>query len=166
MNNYRQLAPGAYLVAFLLFFIPFFDASLSLAPWHISSSQWRFGAFGLMSNALMLPAAGALIAVAAAIAAGHVRVVRFLALLCWLIVAVLVLSTVLFSLDAMQSRRMIRPEMSLSYYVASATASGKLVLGLLSFLLLARGSRLDRSGTREATTAPIRAFGKRDFASS
>lgn len=166
MNNYRQLAPGAYLVAFLLFFIPLFDASLSLAPWHIESSQWRFGAFGLLSNALMLPAAGALVAVAAAVAAAQVRMTKVLAILCWITVVVLAVSTVLFALDAMQSRRMIRPEMSLSYYVASATALGKLVLGLLSFLFLARGSRLDRSSTREATTAPIRAFGKRDFASS
>ncbi len=163
MNNYRQLAPGAYLVAFLLFFIPLFDATLSLAPWHAASSQWRFGAFGLLSNALMLPAAGALVAVSAAIAAGHVRMVRVLAVLCWVMVAVLVVSTVLFALDAMQSRRMIRPEMSLSYYVASATALGKLVLGLLSFVFLARGSRLERM-TPQSTT-PIRAFGKRDSVS-
>jgi hypothetical protein len=164
MNNYRSLAPGAYLVAFLLFFIPFFDASLSLAPWNLASSQWRFGAFGLLSNALMLPAAGTLIAVATAIAAGQVRTVRVLSVLCWVAVVVLVVSTVLFSLDAMQSRRMIRPEMALSYYVASGTAMGKLVLGVLAFALLARGSRLER--VREASTAPIRAFGKRDLASS
>ncbi len=165
MNNYRQLAPGAYLVAFLLIFIPLFDASLSLAPWHLGSSQWRFGAFGLLSNALMLPAAGALIAVATAIAASQVRMVKVLAILCWFVVAVLVVSTALFSLDAMQSRRMIRPEMALSYYVASATAMGKLVLGIVSFLFLARGSRLDRSTMREASPT-IRAFGKRDLASS
>ncbi|MDB4890431.1 MAG: hypothetical protein JWL61_2286 [Gemmatimonadetes bacterium] len=165
MNNYRQLAPGAYLVAFLLVFIPLFDASLSLAPWHLGSSQWRFGAFGLLSNALMIPAAGALIAVAAAVAAGQVRMVKVLAIFCWFVVAVLVVSTVLFALDAMQSRRMINPAMTLSYYVASATALGKLVLGMLSFVFLARGSRLDRNTTREGT-APIRAFGKRDFASS
>ena len=159
MNNYRNLAPGAYVVAFVLFFVPFFDAALSLAPWNVASSQWRFGAFGLLSNALMLPAAGVLIAVATAIAAGHVRVVRVLAILCWSAVVVLLVSTVLFSLDALQSRRMIRPEMALSYYVASATAMGKLLLGLLSFTFLARGSRLERM--REATTAPIRAFGTR-----
>ncbi|MEO8337412.1 MAG: hypothetical protein ABI664_20715 [bacterium] len=164
MNNYRQLAPGAYLVAFLLFFIPFFDATLSLAPWHLASSQWRFGAFGLLSNALMLPAAGALIAVATAIAAGQVRMVRVWSVLCWLAVAVLVVATVLFALDALQSRRMIRPEMSLSYYVATATAVGKLVLGLLTFVFLARGSRLQRSTTAQPT-APIRAFGKTNFVS-
>ena len=166
MNNYRQLAPGAYLVAFLLFCIPFFDASLSLAPWHLANSQWRFGAFGLLSNALMLPAAGALIAVATGIVAGHARGLRVLSVLGWLLVVILLASTVLFSLDALQSRRLIRPEMQLSYYVASATAFGKLVLGMLAFLFLARGSRLDRGISRESTTAPIRAFGKRDFASS
>lgn len=164
MNNYRQLAPGAYLVAFLLVFIPLFDASLSLAPWHLGSSQWRFGAFGLLSNALMLPAAGALVAVAAAVAAGHVRMVKVLSALCWVMVAVLALSVVLFSLDAMQSRRMIRPEMTLSYYVASVTALGKLVLAMLTFIFLARGSRLERS--TQQSTAPVRAFGKGGLASS
>ncbi|MEO5817351.1 MAG: hypothetical protein ABIT20_18935 [Gemmatimonadaceae bacterium] len=164
MNNYRQLAPGAYLVAFVLVFIPLFDASLSLAPWNLVSSQWRFGAFGLLSNALMIPASGALIAVATAIAAGHVRVAKVLSILCWITVAVLVLATVLFSLDAMQSRRMIRPEMALSYYVASATAMGKFILGLLTFAFLARGSRLDRASTQP--TAPIRAFGRQNFVSN
>jgi hypothetical protein len=164
MNNYRQLAPGAYLVAFLLFFIPFFDATLSLAPFHLASSQWRFGAFGLLSNALMLPAAGALIAVVTGIAAGHPRALRAFSVLGWLLVVILLASTVLFSLDALQSRRLIRPEMQLSYYVATATAFGKLVLGMIAFLFLARGSRLDRGVSRESTTAPIRAFSKRDFA--
>jgi hypothetical protein len=164
MNNYRQLAPGAYLVAFVLVFIPLIDASLSLAPWNLANSQWRFGAFGLLSNALMIPASGALIAVATAIAAGQVRVAKVLAILCWFTVAVLVLSTVLFALDAMQSRRMIRPEMALSYYVASATAMAKLGLGLLTFVFLARGSRLDK--TIAQPTAPMRAFGKQNFVSN
>jgi hypothetical protein len=164
MNNYRQLAPGAYLVAFLLFFIPFFDAALTLAPWQLASSQWRFGAFGLLSNALMLPAAGALVAIATGIAAGQPRALKVFSVAGWLAVAILLASTVLFALDATQSRRLIRPEMALSYYVASGTALGKLLLGMLAFLFLARGSRLERS-SREANTAPIRAFGKRDFVS-
>lgn len=165
MNSYRQLAPGAYLVAFLLFFIPFFDATLSLAPLHVASSQWRFGAFGLLSNALMLPAAGMLIAIATAVAAGQARMRKVLGILCWVLVAVLIMSTLLFALDAMQSRRMIRPEMALSYYVASATALGKLVLGLVSFVFLARGCRTDRVDIRQTTT-PIRVLGKGGLASS
>lgn len=165
MNNYRQLAPGAYLVAFLLFFIPFFDAMLSLAPWHVASSQWRFGAFGLLSNALMIPAAGALVAIATGIAAGQPRTLRALAVVAWITVVILLASTVLFALDATQSRQLIRPEMLLSYYVASGTALGKLLLGALTFLFLARGSRVDRSSFRESNTAPIRAFGKRDLIS-
>ncbi len=166
MNNYRQLAPGAYFVAFLLFFIPFFDAALTLAPWHLESSQWRFGAFGLFSNALMLPAAGALIAIATGIAAGQPRALKVFAVLSWIAVAMLLGSTVLFALDATQSRRLIRPEMELSYYVASGTAAGKLFIGVLTFLFLARGSRMERGIFREANTAPMRAFGKRDVASS
>ena len=165
MNNHRQLAPGAYLVAFLLFFIPFFDAILSLAPWNLGSSQWRFGAFGLLSNALMLPATGALIAVATAVIFGHFRTQRVLSILSWLAVAIIVVSTVLFGLDAVQSRRLIRADMQLSYFVATGTAVGKLLLGALAFVFFARGSRSDRTTIRETATPVTGAYRKRDLAS-
>ena len=165
MNNYRQLAPGAYLVAFLLFFIPFFDAILGLAPYNLGSSQWRFGAFGLLSNALMLPATGALIAVTTAVVFGHVRTQRVFSVLSWLAVVTILVSTVLFGLDAIQSRRLIRPDMQLSYFVATATAVGKLVFGAVAFLFFARGSRSDRTISRESSGPVTGAYRKRDLAS-
>ena len=165
MNNYRQLAPGAYMVAFLLFVIPFFDAILGLAPFNLGSSQWRFGAFGLLSNALMLPASGALIAVATAVILGHTRAQRAFSIISWLAVVTILVSTVLFSLDAIQSRRLIRPDMQLSYFVATGTAVGKLLLGGLAFLFFARGSRSDRIISRESAGPVTGSFRKRDLAS-
>jgi hypothetical protein len=141
MNNHRQLAIAAYLVAGMLIFIPLIDASLTLFPWNLGSSQWRFGAFGLYSNALMLPAAGALIAVATAAAFSHQRMLRVLVILQVIVAAVLLISVALFGLDAVQARKLIRPDMQLSYRVASATAAIKLLLGAVTFLLLARGAR-------------------------
>src|SRR5260221_11923810 len=63
MSNYRQMAPAAYLVAALLFFIPFFDALASVAPWHPLAAQWRVGAIGLISKAFLIPPPGGLLAV-------------------------------------------------------------------------------------------------------
>ena len=161
MNNHRQLAPAAYLVAALLVFIPLFDAATTLYPFNVVSSQWRFGAFGLLSNALMLPASGALIAVAAAAAFMQPRMLRFLGVASWVVVAVLVVSMALFALDAIQSRRLIRPDMQLSYMVASATAMVKLFLGALGFALLARGTRVNPGTMPEARANVDRAFPKR-----
>ncbi|MEO7455454.1 MAG: hypothetical protein ABIY52_04280 [Gemmatimonadaceae bacterium] len=161
MNNHRQLAPAAYLVAALLVFIPLYDAATSLYPFNVASSQWRFGAFGLLSNALMLPASGALIAVAAAAAFMQPRMLRFLGIVSWVAVVVIVLSMVLFALDAVQSRRLIRADMQLSYMVATATALVKLVLGALGFALLARGTRPGPGVMSESRSNVDRAFPKR-----
>src|SRR5260221_8605737 len=59
MSNYRQMAPAAYLVAALLFFIPFFDALASVAPWHPLAAQWRFGALCFINKSLLIPPPGA-----------------------------------------------------------------------------------------------------------
>ena len=161
MNNHRQLAPAAYLVAALLVFIPLFDAATSLYPFNMMSSQWRFGAFGLMSNALMLPATGTLIAVAAAVAFMQPKMLRFLGIASWVVVVLIVVSMALFALDAVQSRRLIRPDMQLSYMVASATALVKLFLGAVGFALLARGTRVNPGMMPEARVNVDRAFPKR-----
>jgi hypothetical protein len=153
MNSFRQVAPGAYLVAFLLFFIPFFDATMSVAPWQWGNPQWRFGAIGLLSNALMLPASGALIAVGTAVALGHLRTQRILGIASWLLVALVFVGAVMFALDAVQTKSQIRPEMMLSYRVGTLTATCKLVLGMIAFALLGRGCRMDRSVRQEATTS-------------
>jgi hypothetical protein len=142
--NPRQLAPSAYIVAFLLFAIPFFDAAMSVAPWHFGNSQWRFGAVGLLSNALMIPAAGALIAVVTAVSQGHFRVRDLLGLASWVMAAVVLASLAIFSLDTVQTRAAINPEMIFSYKVASLTACIKLLLGMVTFVLLARACRSSR----------------------
>ncbi len=163
-NNIRPVAPGAYLVAFLLFFIPFFDATMSVAPWLWSNPQWRFGAIGLLSNALMLPASGALIAVATAVALGHYKTQRTLGIASWVLVLVIFASAGMFALDAVQTKSQIRPEMMLSYRVSTLTATCKLVLGMIGFALLGRACRVDKNARLEVNQAPR--LIKREIASS
>ena len=160
-SNFRQVAAGAYLVGFLLFFIPFFDAMMSVAPWAWANAQWRFGALGLMSNALMLPASGALIAVATAVGLGHLKAQRALGITAWMLVIVVFVGAVMFALDAVQTKSQIRPEMMLSYRVSTLTATCKLVLGMIAFALLGRACRSERGSRVEVQEAP-RLLTKRD----
>src|SRR5258708_21184072 len=122
MSNYRQMAPAAYLVAALLFFIPFFDALASVAPWHPFGAQWRFGAIGLISNAFMIPAAGALIAVGTALTYSHYKTQLWFGIVCWLMTLVVVLGMLSFSLDAIQTRTALRPDIYRSYEVGPGPA--------------------------------------------
>lgn len=146
MNNFRQLAPGAYLVAAVLFFFPLIDSSFSLSPWNVGSAQWRFGAIGLMSNTLMIVALGALIAVAAAVLSGQDRPRRIIGMISWAIAILLLVAIAAFGLDAVQSRRDIRADLVNSYSIASLTAEIKLVVGALSFALFGRAARNDNPG--------------------
>jgi hypothetical protein len=145
MNNHRQLAPAAYLVAAVLFVFPVFDSGISLSPWNMGSAQWRFGAVGLLSNTLMIVALGAFIAVATAVTTKQDRVRRVLGYSCWVIAVVLLASIAAFALDAVQARPQIRQDMMLSYQLASFTAEVKLLVGALSFALFGRGCRFEGS---------------------
>ena len=142
MSYYRQLAPAAYAVAFLLVVIPFFDAGISVAPWMMGSAQWRFGALGLISNALMIPAAGALVAVVTAVTESHMNVQRYLGIALWVAAALAFVFLGMFTLDAIQSRAQIRPEMLYSYKVATVTAGLKLLAGIATCVVLAKACDL------------------------
>ena len=138
MNRYRFLGFSAYLVATTLIVVPFFDAAMSLWPWQPDSAQWRFGAIGLASNALMLPCAGMLIALATGITLGQPRTLRWLGLLCAAAALATGLSILLFALDAMQTRADVNAAARLSFNVASATAIAKLLIGTVTLVAFAR----------------------------
>src|SRR5438477_5429446 len=58
MAQPRHLTTPAYLVAFALICIPPFDTLMQVLPLRLDQPRWRFGAFGLMSNTLMLTVTG------------------------------------------------------------------------------------------------------------
>lgn len=150
MNRYRFLGLSAYLVSATLIVVPFFDAAMSLWPWLPSSAQWRFGALGLASNALMLPCAGLLIALAAGIALGQYRGLRLLAMVCGMGAVVAGLSIVLFSLDAVQTGANVDPAARLSYQVASITAIAKLLIATVTLSAFARAAHRSSNDRRNA----------------
>ena len=165
MNNYRQLAPGAYFVAAVLFVAPLFDSSVSLAPWNFGSAQWRFGAIGLLSNTLMIVALGALIAVVTAVTLHQDRMRRIVGAASWLLSVLLIVAIAGFALDAVQSRSQIRGDMLFSYRLASLTAGVKLLIGALTFALFGRGCRIDNPVRQDAGGMAPLLVGRRDKAS-
>ena len=150
----RQLSAPAYFVAFLLVVIPLFDALMSVAPFHPRAAQWRFAVVGLLSNALMIPSVGLLFAVVTAVTLDHAAAKKAIRIFSWIAVVVLGAAIGFFALDSMQTRAAVRPDLQLSFLVASVTAICKLLLGIVAFVLFARASRAVSRRLEQTTSAP------------
>ena len=133
MENYPRLAPVAYTIALLLVAIPIFDSAMSVAPFHPGNAQWRFGFFGLMSNALLIPTVGVLLAVVAALTYEHEGAQKALWVGSWLMAVLLLIAMVAFSLDSLQTRSHVRPEVQASFVMASVTGLLKLLATAVVF---------------------------------
>jgi len=152
MNNstLRRLAPLAYLVALALVLIPIFDATMTLWPLKFGDIRWRYGAIGLFSNALMIPAIGALIAMTTAAVLDHEATRRVLGFVGILAGLVLIGVAGVFTLDALQARAMVSAQQMLAWKVASGTAIVKLGIGILTCLAMGWGGRRSETAKKAA----------------
>jgi hypothetical protein len=148
-----RIAPCLYLIAFILIVLPLVDAAVTVTPFHPRNVQWRFGAIGLLTNTMLTPAFGFMVAVVTAATLQHVRTQRVLAILSWIAVVVLLGLLVTFALDALQTRAMVRPEMMRPFVLASTIAACKMVLWLIAFIVFARASRVPRASRRASEAA-------------
>jgi hypothetical protein len=155
MDRYRYLTWPSYLIAIMLVVVPLFDAAMQLGAFNPGSSQWRFGAIGLLSNAFLLPGVGLLVMFAVAVFREHVRFLRIFGVLLAVCAAVAFGLVLLFALDAIQTRVMVQEAARLSFVVASWTAVGKLALAVAVLTLLARGGLRTRRG-KVAARAKVR----------
>lgn len=136
MAQHRHLAVPTYLVAFSLFVIPPFDSMMTVFPFRLGEARWRFGAFGLLSNSLMLALVGLLIALFATAVFEHPRFRRVLGVLSGLLVLIVASAWIMFALDALQVRSAINPAAGLAFKVASATAATKALIALVTLIAL------------------------------
>ena len=159
MAPQRQLATPAYLVGFALICIPPFDALMQILPDRLSDPRWRFGAFGLMSNAMMIPLTGLLVVFLVAALFEHRLVQKVLGVLSLLLAIVIVGLFVVFALDALQVRPAVVPAASRAFWVATITASAKAMVGVLTLGAFAwaglRGPRLSRPAVSARPNAMI-----------
>ena len=158
MNRYRAIALPAYIVGLSLIVIPLFDALAQLWPFNPGNAAWRFGAVGLLSNAFIVPAAGLLVMLGTAVVLDQKNVLRALGWVSAIGAVLIAPIIVLFALDAVQTRAGVRPEIKLSFLVASFTAVGKLILGmvtLFAFAIAARRVLRPAAGNAQSNMAPL-----------
>ena len=149
MPKNRALAIGAYLVAGSLILVPLLDATLAIHPMRPGDFRWRFGAAGVVSNAIVTPNAGVLLMLFAAISFGHRVVRRIIGGLATLAAVFWAGAMVLFILDALQMKPSVPPQMHTSFEVASVLAFVKMTIDLT--VLTALGV-IGLSGARGETT--------------
>jgi hypothetical protein len=128
MPNHRWLATAAYLVAGSLIFAPLLDATLGISPMHPMEFRWRFGAIGVLANAVIVPNAGILLMLITAISYRHANFRRALGVLALLAAAGWVVAIGLFVLDALQMRASVPAAMKASFTLAGALAIVKMVV--------------------------------------
>ena len=132
MSSLRPLALPTYLVGFALAIIPPFDALMQVPPLRAGDPRWRFGAFGLLSNAMMIPLTGLLIIFIASTVFEHRRFQRVLGVLTLAFALAILGGLGLFLLDALQVRKDVNPAAALAFKVAFGTASLKATFGMIT----------------------------------
>jgi hypothetical protein len=134
----RSLAPVGYLCALLLTVIPVGEAVTAMYPWNPGSTQWRFGAAGLFTRALLIPLLGLCIAAGVALVMRHRRTLRGLSILSGVVCVMLLGMAVMFILDAIQSSSIAQGAIRATFWIASLNALVKLfgvaiACGVLAF---------------------------------
>jgi hypothetical protein len=149
----KPLALPSYVVAALLVLIPVADTVLALTPLHPGAVAWRFGALGMGSQAVMTPLLGGLLALVTAAILGHRRGVRALQVLAVLAAVLLLAASVLFVLDAAQTRASIRATAKGVFDKASVVALVKYFIGVATSVAFAlAGQRvIGRMGAHAAS---------------
>jgi hypothetical protein len=136
MSQSRHLAAPTYLVAFALTVIPLADEIMKLLPVRAADPRWRFGVFGVVSNALVLFVTGLLVAFVATTVFEHTRFRRILGIFTGVVALIIAGGWIVFVLDAIQVRNDVNPAASLAFKVAIVTASLKSLLAVVTLVAL------------------------------
>jgi uncharacterized membrane protein len=156
METNKPLARAGYLLAALLVIIPLFDATMQVWPLRLSDERWRFGAVGSLSNLLLVPMLGLLMAIAIATLTDGRRVRRVVGALCGTLALILAVLSVLFILDYFQVRTIVTPKFQHATAVASTTAVVKNVLSIITLVLLCRAGFAGPKAVAVRKTAPVK----------
>lgn len=132
MLENRRIVWPAYLVAFSLAVIPPIDALMQTMPIRFGETRWRWGAFGLLSNAMMIPLIGFLIAFVVATVFEHRVFQRVLGAIAAMIGVGTLIGLGMFALDSLQLHKDVTPKMALAFNVACTTGGLKAMIGMLT----------------------------------
>ena len=156
MEKLKHLATPLLLLGVLMIGLPLVDLAGAVWPLGLGNAEWRFGAVGLLSNALLQPLLGSFILVMVA----TVGEKRWLQGAMWIfngLAAVFLLTLVpLFLLDSLELRSRVPDGANLAFDVAAARAVLVNGFGAVVLAALSRGgfkaSRKAPTGAGEAKT--------------
>jgi hypothetical protein len=161
MKPNRALAFSGYAIAAYLVLVPLLETFLQLWPLRVGDARWRYGATGVMSQSLMTPLLGLLLAVGVAVYLGHRARARILAVLSALASVVTLVVIPLFVLDALEMRSLLPRDQGAptgSFDVATVAALAKMMatVGIGSALAWGAwvGTRRDPSTVRSPSEKP------------
>lgn len=158
MKRSRYLIATGYGLALLLLLLPLLEQAVALLPLQPGNIRWRLQAFGALSQSLVLPLLGGVVAVGTAVLLGQRRVVRTLAVLALATALLLGAAVVLFVLDLVQYRDAVGSGLRHYYETAGAIYLASYVLAIALLLWLAgvtwRVSRRHRAHAGRAVRTP------------
>lgn len=152
-DRFRHLSWPAYTVAIALTVVPVVDALLVVWPPRLGVERWRFGAVGMLSNALLLSTLGLLVALVTAMARQHRKILRTIGMASAVSAAVAVLVLLLFVIDSTHTRAAVSPEQNLSYAVATVMAVVKQIFAIVSLIAFAIAGLRSAPAVRQTNPA-------------
>jgi hypothetical protein len=155
METNKPLARAGYLLAAILILIPIVDGTMQVLPLRLGDERWRFGAVGSVSNLMLVPLLGFLVAVAIATFTDSRRIKRVIGTICGILAFGLAALSVLFILDYFQVRTIVTPKFQHATAVATTSA---LIKNLVSVVTLALLSRAGFAGPKAAVTRKVAPF--------
>ena len=155
----RVRTPG-YLIFFVVLIIPVVDYAAAMLPMHLSNPTWRFGAMGLSGGYAVATIAELYLFFALAVAARDRKVIITVGVVAAVIAVVLLGSSAIFVLDALQTRALVTPATMNRFDMGAVEAMIKLLLGVVAGAVLAlaafRTARRSReTASRKGVSAPL-----------
>lgn len=140
MKVNRPLVAAVYLVLAMLILTPLVETTLAVLPLRPSALNWRFGAAGLYSRAVIVPLFGLLLVTGVAAWLGQRLVVRVVGVMVGLGALIAVVASVLFVLDALQMRAQVPAEARGGFDRSTAIALLTMWVVAVTGVLLSIGS--------------------------
>jgi hypothetical protein len=168
MKPNRFLVFSGYLMAGYLVLAPLAETLAALWPFHSGDAGWRYGATGLVSQSLMTPLLGLLMAVGLAVYCHHWVAARLLAVLSAVGGVVALIAIPLFTLDALQVRGQVPVEQGTPLGAfGAATVSALLMMAATVAITFAlargawagtRGAAREARHNRDGTAASFKVY--------
>ena len=149
-RHLKLVRTAGYVILWLAILFPLAELLTSLWPAHFESATWRFGAAGLLSNYVMGASIELFLLVLLALFTNSRRGLLVIGTICAIIAVLLLGGSVMFVLDAVQTRTKVTPVALRRFDVASAGALAKMLLFAFANGMLARGAFRGVTGDRAA----------------